>query len=171
MKKFRANLHIRVPEVMVIDETGAQLGIMTTGKAIGLANERGYDLVEVAPNAQPPVAKLLNFSSFQYQYEKQLKKQNKQNKNRDLKSIRISTKISDNDKATKLRQLEKFLKKGNKIKLELILRGREMAHIDLVREAMEAFKGQIKTPFTLEQDLTKQGNKFFLIIMPNKSIN
>ncbi|MFH0779940.1 MAG: translation initiation factor IF-3 [Parcubacteria group bacterium] len=166
VKKFRANLHIRVPEVMVIDETGSQLGVMPTGKAIGLANEAGYDLVEVAPNAQPPVVKFLNFNSFQYQQDKLMKKQRKQNRSLDVKGVRISTKISEHDLETKLRQAEKFLNKGHKVKLELILRGREMAHSDLAAEAMRQFKGQIKTPFAVEQDMTRQGNKFFLIIMP-----
>ncbi len=167
-KNYNFNYQIRAPQVQVIDETGAPLGILDTRTAIQTAQDRGLDLVEVAPNANPPVAKILNYGSFQYQKEKQLKKQKKLNKTLDVKSIRLSIKISDHDLETRVRQAEKFLTKGHKLKIEIILRGREMAHTDLARTMLKTFQTKLTTPTTVDQDTTKQGNKIFTILMTVK---
>jgi len=167
-KAYNYNYQIRVPEVQVIDETGAILGVMNTRDAIEMAMEKDLDLVEVAPNANPPVAKFLNFGSFQYQKEKQLKKQKKMTKTLEVKSIRLSVKISDHDLETRIKQAEKFLEKGHKVKVEIILRGREMAHMDLARTVLNEFKGKLTTQTTVDQEVTKQGNKLFTILMTEK---
>lgn len=168
-KNFRSNEQILAPELMIIDESGNSLGVLATGKALAIANERGYDLVEVAPLANPPVAKFLDFGSFQYQREKQLKKQRHQSKTLDVKSIRLSTKINEHDRETKIIQADKFLAKGHKVKVELILKGREMQHIDLARETLMNFRRGLAQPTQIEQDTTKQGNKIFLILLPDRS--
>lgn len=165
-KAYNCNYQIRSPQVQVIDENRVALGIMNTRQAIALAEERGLDLVEVAPHAQPPVAKILNFGSFQYQKEKQLKKQKQLSKTLEVKSIRLSIKISEHDIQTRVKQAEKFLIKGHKVKLEIILRGRELARMDLAREMLKSFREKLTTPTELDQDMTKQGNKIFSILMP-----
>jgi translation initiation factor IF-3 len=167
-KNYSFNYQIRSPQVEVIDETGTSIGVMDTRAAIAAAQERGLDLVEVAPNAKPPVAKILDYGSFQYQKEKQLKKQKKLNKTLDVKSIRLSIKISDHDLETRIKQAEKFLVKGHKLKVEIILRGREMAHTDLAREMLKTFRTKLTTPTEVDQDMTKQGNKVFTILMTVK---
>jgi translation initiation factor IF-3 len=169
-KSFRFNEQIRAPELMVIDENGNSLGVLSTSKALAIANERGYDLIEVAPLANPPVAKFLDFGSFQYQREKQFKKQRLQSKALDVKSIRLSTKINEHDRETKINQADKFLIKGHKIKVELILKGREIQHLDLAKEALMNFRKGLTQPTQIEQDTTKQGNKIFLILLPDRSV-
>jgi len=167
-KKFYFNFKITAPEVMVIDEFNKQLGVYETKEAVQMALDRGFDLVEVSPVAKPPVCRIMNYGSFRYQKEKQEKQQKKQSKNLDIKSVRISMKISDHDKETKIGMADRFLEKGHKVKVEMILRGREFEHMDRSREIMNEFKTKLKTPFQVEQDTAKQGNKFFLIIMPEK---
>ena len=165
-KRFFSNYQIRAPQVSVIDEEGNHLGTMDTLAAIHLAEERGLDLVEVSPVANPPVAKIINFGSFQYQKEKLFRKQKKQAKTVELKNLRLSLKIGEHDQETKARQAENFLKKGDKVKIELLLKGREISRQDLAREKLKEFLGQIKAPNQIEQDIMKQGNKLFIILMP-----
>lgn len=164
--KYRANLQINAPMVFVIDETGASLGQMPARQALTIAEERGYDLVEVSPNAQPPVVKLLNFGSFQYHQTKLAKQQKKNQKATETKGIRLSMKIAQGDMETKVRQTEKFLEKGNKAKIELIMRGRELQKIDLGKEIIKNFLAQLQIPYSVEQETSKQGNKLLTIIMP-----
>jgi translation initiation factor IF-3 len=167
--KYRANEQIRVPMVFLIDETGTTLGATPTRQALAMAEEKGYDLVEVSPNAQPPVAKFLNFGSLKYHQTKLLKQQKKNQKKVDTKGIRISMKIAQGDMETKARQAEKFMEKGNKVKVELIMRGRELQKADLGKELLKNFLAQLKTPFDVEQDVGKQGNKLLTIITPKES--
>lgn len=168
-KNFYCNEQIRAPQVAVIDEDGSHLGVMPTTQALQIANERGYDLVEVSPLSNPPVVKFLNFGSFQYQREKQLKKQRAQSKGLDIKNIRISMKIGEHDREVRINQAEKFLAKGHKIKIELILKGREMQHFNLAKDAMRSFQQALTLPTQLEQDIAKQGNKMFMILMPDRA--
>lgn len=167
-KKFPYNYKITAPELTVIDETGTQLGVLKTFEAVKMALDKGYDLVEVAPNLNPPVAKFLNYGSFSYQKEKSAQKQRKQVKSLETKSIRLSMQIGEHDKETKMGQAVKFLEKGHKLKIEMILRGREMQHLDMAKTIIHDFRAKIPTANEIEQDVSKQGNKIFLIIMPTK---
>lgn len=167
-KKFRHNNQIIAPELCIIDETGASLGVMPTHQALEMAIGRGYDLVEVSPTSQPPVAKFLNFGSFRYHQEKQIKKQKQLSRGLDMKNIRLSIKIGEHDKDTKANQAKKFLEKGHKVKLEIILRGRELGHLDLARETLREFQSLFKDETEIEQDASKQGNKVFMILAPRK---
>ena len=168
-KSFRYNQQIKVPEVLVIDEEGNHLGVMSTQDAISRANDVGLDLVEVSPVEKPPVTKIMNFGSFKYQKEKLQKKQKQQSKSKEVKSVRLSMKIGDHDRATKQKQAHKFLEKGHKIKIELILRGREMRHINLAKDMVREFTSEIELPVQVEQDVTKQGNKLFIILIPENN--
>ncbi len=167
-KKYAYNEMIKAPELMVVDENGENLGQLETREAMRIANERGFDLVEVSPNAKPPVAKFMDYGSFKYQIDKLQKKQEKQGKTLSVKNIRISIKMGDHDKETRIKQAVKFLEKGHKIKVELILKGREMQHLGLAKDILRKFKDELEFPTQVEQDISKQGNKLFLILMPEK---
>lgn len=139
MQKTRTNNQIRVPEVRVIDENGNQLGIMKTSEAISLAQERGFDLVEVSPQAKPPVTKFINFDKFRYQQKKLEQQQKKKLKKVELKNIRISLRISDHDLSIKAKKALEFLDEGHKIKVDLQMRGREQAHPELAFDVVKKF--------------------------------
>lgn len=163
---FRKNLEIDVPQVMVLDEEGKPMGTMTTVQAVRLAEERGLDLVEINPKSEPPVTKLVSFSEFKYQKEKAARKQKAHSHTSDIKGIRLSVRIGEHDLATKKSQAEKFLERGDKVKVELILRGRENGKQDLANEIIRDFVKQMGeiVPIRLEQDIQRQGHKMTAII-------
>lgn len=178
---YHINEQITAPTLFVIDEEGTKLGAMETRKALEIAQERGYDLVEVFPNANPPVARFGNFGQLQYEAKKKLQKQRVHQKKVDIKGIRLSVRISDHDRDLRLRQAFKFLDVGHKVKLELILRGREHMHKDLAREVLNRFVSDLKSVIAnppeesknptvksvaVEQQVTFQGSKVFAIILP-----
>ena len=127
----RLNHLIRAKELRVIDEDGEQLGVMTLGDALRAAEEREQDLVEISPEANPPVAKIVDWGKYNYQRTKQLQKNRKNAKSLDVKQIRFGLKISDHDLAVKLKKVTEFLEEGHKVKVTAFFRGREMAHKDI----------------------------------------
>jgi translation initiation factor IF-3 len=132
---IRRNHRIKVPQVRVISPEGKQLGILDTPKAVNLALEVGLDLVEVAPNATPPVCRIMDFGK--YVYEEQKKHSHAKSTASKIKEIEFTARIAPNDFNTKLRHAEEFLEHGNKVKLRLKFRGREMAHTELGFEVMK----------------------------------
>lgn len=137
---------------MVIDDEGTMLGEMETEKALTLAKEKGLDLVEVAPNARPPVCKILDYGQLQYQKAKEEQKQRKKQRKIAVKGVRISMRISDNDLNFKVKQTQKFLEKGNKVRIELVMRGREKAHMDLGRDLINKFISLLEGNIVVEQE-------------------
>ena len=171
---YPVNEKIRAPEVKVIDENGQMLGVMATNKAIAMAKERELDLVAVSPKAQPPVARFLDYGTFKYHKEKAAKKQKSQQKKTDIKEIRLSPRIGKHDLEVRLKQVEKFLKRGDKVTIEILLKGRERQHPELAKNLMLEFIEKVKNeimPILVEQEPKKQGNKFTAIIFPNKNAN
>ncbi len=161
-RDYPVNERIRVPSVQVIGENGQPLGIMPTFKAISAAKEYGLDLVLVAPKAEPPVAKFLDYGSFKYQKEKAIKKQKAQQKKIEIKEIRLSPRIGQHDLDVRVRQAENFLKRGDKINIVVILRGREMQHQNLAGNIIEEYikaVGQLLA-VKVEEPIKKQGNRF-----------
>ncbi|HRE82788.1 MAG TPA: translation initiation factor IF-3 [Opitutaceae bacterium] len=140
---IRRNSRIKVPQIRVISPEGTQLGIMATDKAISLAQQFNLDLVEVAPNAVPPVCRIMDFGK--YVYEEQKKASHVKSTASKLKEIEFSARIAENDFHTKIRHAEEFLDKGNKVKLRLKFRGREMAHTEIgfgvIRNALAELNG------------------------------
>ncbi len=132
---IRRNHRIKVPQVRVISPEGKQLGVLDTPKAINLALEVGLDLVEVAPNASPPVCRIMDFGK--YVYEEQKKHTHSKATASKIKEIEFSARIAENDFYTKLRHAEEFLDHGNKVKLRLKFRGREMAHTEIGFDVMK----------------------------------
>jgi len=125
--------------VRLIDEQGKQIGIVETKKALELAREKGLDLVEVSPTAKPPVCKILDFGKFLYQLEKEEKKSKKAQKKIEIKGIRIKIGTQEHDFNLKVNQAKKFLKEGHKVKIDLLLRGREKTHQELAKKNLQKF--------------------------------
>ena len=142
---------------------------MQTREALELARQRDLDLVEVSPQASPPVAKILNYGQFKYQQDKQDHKQKTKQKKTETKIIRLSVRISQHDLETRIKQANKFLENGDKIKAEITLRGREMQHQELARETLKKFQEKINNLISVatEQDVSKQGRTFSLILTKN----
>lgn len=167
--QFRANARIRVPEVNVIDEKGTMLGIMPTKEAIEKAQEGGFDLVEVNPKAVPPLAKFTDFGRMQYEREKLKQKQKAKQKKVELKGVRLTYRISDHDRDTRLKQAKKFLEKGNKVKIELIVKGRENAYLKEAFDKATQFVSELEasmegTELVIEQAPKKEGHRITSII-------
>ncbi len=163
---FGANEKIAAPQVRVIDENGVMLGILDTPKAVALAQERGLDLVEVNPAAEPPVCKFLDFGQFKYQKEKEVRKQKAQSAEVEIKGIRLSLRIGPGDFETRHQQAKKFFERGDKVKIELPLRGREKAFREGGYEVCNKFIDLLKTDFPLrvESPLTYQNGKITAIL-------
>jgi len=125
------NQSIRAPQLRVINEEGDQLGVMTRAEALQAAEEYGLDLVEISPNADPPVAKIVDWGKFNYQKTKQQQKSKRNAKSPELKQMRFGLKISDHDLGVKMKKIQKFLDAGHKAKITVFYRGRENAHKDL----------------------------------------
>lgn len=162
--QYKFNERIMAPEVMVIDSDGTNLGVMPTAKGIEVALAKELDLVEVFPNANPPVCKILDFSAFKYQKEKEAKKQKA--KQVDVKGIRLSPRIGDHDLGIRLNQAAGFLEDGHKVKIELPLRGRERQFADLARGVVNEFIAKLneKIPSKAEGSIEKQDNRLTVII-------
>lgn len=163
-KDFRANHAIRAPEVMVIDEKGTQLGVLSRDEAIREAVSRGLDLVEVAPQAKPPVCKIADFGALKFRQQKQERKQKARQKKIDVKGIRISLNIGEHDFEIKAARAKQFLEEGHKVKIEIILRGRERAFRDLAISQVEKFQKGIGIATTEETRLSFQGNRISKVI-------
>ncbi|MFA6017649.1 MAG: translation initiation factor IF-3 [Patescibacteria group bacterium] len=165
-QEFRANHHIVAPEVRVIDEAGVALGVLETVKAINLAQERGLDLVEVSPKAEPPVCKFANYSHFKYQKEKEMRKQRAQSKEVEIKGIRLTMRIGSGDLQIRVDQAKKFFEQGDKVKVEMILRGRERAHGDVAQAVFDEFVVKLGThyPIRVEQPLKSMNGRLHMIL-------
>ena len=166
-KRFaRINEQIRIPQVRVIDNEGKNLGILDISKALELAREKELDLVEISTNANPPVCKITDYGKYQYMQEKKERKQKVKQKKSDLKGIRIGFRISLHDLEIKARQIEKFLKEGHKVRIEMRLRGREKTHRDLAEEKLKKFLEMISIEFRMEEEIKKNPTGFTVTICP-----
>ena len=168
MQKTRINRQITAPEVRLLNDAGEQLGIFPLAKAMALAEEHGLDVVEVSPNAQPPVVKLISYDKFKYQQKKLEQQQKKRVKKVEVKTIRLSAKIAAHDIATKAKRADEFLQDGDWVKLELRMRGREQAFLDVANKQMESFKQAITAPYRIEVAPKKAGNTISMTIAPTK---
>jgi translation initiation factor IF-3 len=135
---------IRIPQVRVVDEEGAQLGVMPTPQALEMAQERGYDLVEVAPMAQPPVVKFLDFGQYKYELTKREKEAKRKQRSVTFKEVRLSPKIGTGDFDTKVHRAIEFLEDGDRIKVTVRFRGRELTHPELGRNLIARFADRVK---------------------------
>lgn len=166
-KKFRVNEEIRAREVFLIDENGQALGVMPLPLALDKAREAELDLVEVGPKPEPPIAKIIDFGQFKYERDKKAHKQKVQQKKVEIKGVRLSLRISPHDFNLRLEQAKKFLTKGQKVKIELILKGRERQHAEKGKEIINNFIKELSQDPQLnvvKEDLTMERGRFNVII-------
>ena len=166
LKRHRINNFIHCEQVRLIDENGQNLGTLNTADALALARDKGLDLVEVSPLANPPVVKIVDYSKLKYQEEKERRKEKAKQKKIEVKGIRLSLRISEHDQEVRVKQAEKFLKQGDKVKIEMILKGRERQHFSLAREIINKFINSINqlVETVVEQPLNVQGGKLSVVI-------
>lgn len=171
VEKVRVNEQIRARQVRVIDENGQQLGIMSPEAALRDALERGLDLVEVAPKADPPVCRIMDYGKYRYQQSKRAKESKKHQHTVTVKEIKYRPKISDHDFLFKTNHVREFLKDGNKVKLTIMFRGREMAHPEFGREILERVIANVKDLCQDSPDLSKmemEGRNMSIVLTPVK---
>ena len=157
-KNLRINEHIRVREVRLIDDEGGQNGIVSTREALELAKERNLDLVEVSPNANPPVCKILDFGKYRYEQEKRLRDSRKNQKALKIKEIRMQPKIGSGDLDTKAKHVQEFLDEGDKVKVTIRFRGRELAHTELGYDVLKEVENRLKEgSYTIEKPAAMEG--------------
>ena len=155
---------IRVFEVRVVDEDGSQLGVMRTADAMRLAQERGLDLVEVAPLASPPVARLLDFGQYKYELTKREKEAKRKQRSVTFKEVRIKPKIGIGDFDTKVRRAIEFLEDGDRVKISVTFRGRELTHPQIGRDLLDRFAEQIKEHGVVERPPLLEGKSMHISV-------
>ena len=160
------NGEIRDKELRVISDTGEQLGIMSAKEAQALADARGVDLVKIAPMAKPPVCKIMDYSKYRYEQTKREKENRKKQKTVETKEIRLSLNIDIGDFNTKVNQARKFLAKGDKLKVSIRLRGREMAHPELGETNMQRFADQLAEEANVDKKPKLEGRQILMFMSP-----
>ncbi len=163
-RELRVNQMIRISTVRVIDEEGNQLGVMPTIEALRMAQERGYDLVEVAPTASPPVTRLLDFGQYKYELAKREKEAKRKSRSVEFKEVRLKPKIGQGDFDTKVRRAIEFLEEGDRVKVAVQFRGRELTHPQIGRELLQKFADLVKDHGILERAPLLEGKSMHVTI-------
>jgi translation initiation factor IF-3 len=165
-KYIRINERINVPQVRLIGAEGNQLGVVPIQKALEIASQNELDLVEVAPQASPPVCRVIDFSKFKYDQEKKEREAKKHQKQGRLKEIRLKPNIDEHDYQTKLKQAISFLSRKDKVKISLFFRGRQMEHMDLGRKILDKFIADSQNEGHIEKQPILEGRIMSFIIAP-----
>ena len=160
------NEEIRDKEIRLIGETGEQLGIMSSADALHIADERGLDLVKISPQATPPVCKLMNYGKYRFEQSKREKEARKNQHVVEIKEIRMSPGIDVGDFNTKLKNAQKFLADGNRVKVSVRFRGREMAHTDLGRKLLERVADDVTELGKIESMPRLEGRQMVMLLAP-----
>lgn len=165
-KGLRINEQIRVREVRLIDENGEQKGIVPTLEALKLAREQGFDLVEVAPQANPPACKILDYGKYRFEMEKKLRDSKKKQKLQVLKEIRMQPKIDDHDLDFKSKHVREFLADGDKVKVTIRFRGRELAHTELGLVVLKDVLNKLGEDYVMEKPPAMEGRFMSMTLAP-----
>lgn len=160
------NEQIKDPEVRLIGESGEQLGVMSVVKALDMAYSADLDLVKIAPTANPPVCKIIDYGKYKYEQARREKEAKKKQKVIEVKEIRMSPNISDNDLNTKVNSARKFLNRGDKVKVMLRFRGREMAHMDKTKHILDDVADMLSEISSIEKPAKVEGRMMSLILSP-----
>ena len=166
--KVRVNERIRAAHVRVIAPEGEQLGIMSVPDALARAREFGLDLVEVAPNADPPVCKIMDYGKFRYQQSKKIQVSKKSQTVIQVKEIRLRPKTEEHDLGVKIKHVKKFLEQHNKVKISMMFRGREIAYTEIGRKIMEDIKSTLADECVIDQQPKLEGRSMVMIVSPKK---
>uniref|UniRef100_UPI003F69C5FA translation initiation factor IF-3 n=1 Tax=Candidatus Thiodubiliella endoseptemdiera TaxID=2738886 RepID=UPI003F69C5FA len=164
--RIRINNYIKVSEVRVIDSKGGQAGVLKTSEAIEMAVSAGLDLVEVSPNAEPPVCKVMDFGKYRYEQKKQLSDQKKKQKKNTVKTIKYRPGTEEGDYQIKFRNLVKFLDNGDKVKVSIWFRGREMQHKELGMQMLDRIEEDTKEFANVEQKAKMEGRQLGMMLAP-----
>lgn len=162
----RINQFIDAREVLVIDDDGTKRGIMPVGQALAMAEEAGLDLVEVSPQAQPPVCKLMDFGKYKYQEQKKAAEARKKQKIIEVKEIKMRPNIDTHDYEVKMRSILRFFEEGDKVKITLRFRGREMAHQELGMQLLEKVQKEVDSIAKVELAPRLEGRQMIMIMAP-----
>ena len=165
-KDLYINEEIREKEIRVIDADGSQLGIMPTRQALQIAAEKGLDLVDIAPQASPNVCRIMDYGKYRYEQAKREKEARKNQKTVDIKEVRMSMNIDTHDFETKINQAVKFLQGGDKVKVSVRFRRREMAHTELGRELLDRFKDAVSECGAIDKPAKMEGRSMAMFISP-----
>ena len=162
----RTNEMIRVREVRLIDDEGNQLGIVPTQEALRMAKDKDLDLVQVSPNANPPVCKILDFGKYRFEQEKKLRESKKNQKVLKLKEIRMQPKIGSGDLDTKAKHVQEFLNEGDKVKITVRFRGRELAHTELGFDVLNEVLKRLTSAYNIDKPAKMDGKMMSITISP-----
>ncbi|MGE4553686.1 MAG: translation initiation factor IF-3 [Desulfovibrionaceae bacterium] len=164
----RRNERIRLPQIRVIDEDGTQLGILATQEALAIAHEKGMDLVEVAPNADPPVCRIMDYGKFKYQQQKRQQEAKKNQTVIQIKEVKFRPKTDEHDYQTKLRHIRKFLENGDRCKVTIFFRGREIVHKDRGATVLDRVVTDVADLGKVEQAPMAEGRTLTMMMTPTK---
>ena len=162
----RANNRITSPEIQVISSSGENLGIINTNQAISMAKDEGLDLIEIAPNAKPPVCKIMDMGKYKYDAQKKANKAKKKQKKIELKEIKLRPVTEVHDYTFKIKNAQKFLSKGDKVKFTIRFKGRELQHTHLGNELMDKIKADMQAVGKIELDPKFDGKQMIMVIQP-----
>jgi translation initiation factor IF-3 len=157
---------IRAPEIRLIDHTGENHGVVRPDDAMRMAEEVGLDLVEISPNAEPPVCKIMDFGKFKYEQQKKAAEARKNQKVIEIKEVKFRPNIDDHDYDVKMRSVTKFLDDGDKVKVTLRFRGREMAHLELGRDLLDRIAGDLEDQGKVESMPKIEGRQMIMVVAP-----
>jgi len=166
----RINERIRVPEVRVIGDDGTQIGVMRTDEALRYAQERDLDLVEVAPEARPPVCRVLDYSKYKYEQSQKQKAARKHQQQITIREIKFRPKIAEQDYATKKRHVERFLKHKDKVKITIMFRGREVTHPERGQMILDRLAEELTELAIIEQRPNLDGRNMTMLLGPSKAV-
>lgn len=158
------NERIRDREVRLVSESGEQLGIMSSREALKLAREADLDLVKIAPNAKPPVCKIIDYGKYRYELARKEKEAKKKQKTMEVKEVRLSPNIDTNDLNTKANQARKFITKGDKVKVTLRFRGREMAHVNYSKQILDSFYEKLEDIAVIDKNAKMEGRSMVMFL-------
>lgn len=164
----RINRMIRVPQVRLINDAGEMVGVVPIQEALRMTEERGYDLVEVASGANPPVCRMMDFGQFKYEMTKKAKEAKKKQKVIKLKEVKVRPKTDEGDLQTKCNQIRRFLEEGDKVKVSVFFKGRERAHMDVGFKVVERMKEILSEDVGIEKDAAIEGNTITMILQQSK---
>ncbi|WP_139682387.1 translation initiation factor IF-3 [thiotrophic endosymbiont of Bathymodiolus puteoserpentis (Logatchev)] len=164
--RIRINQYIKAPQVRTIDSKGGQAGVLSTTEALKIAKDAGLDLVEVSPNAEPPVCKVMDFGKYQYAQKKQLSDQKKKQKKTTVKTIKYRPGTEEGDYQIKFRNLVKFLDNGDKVKVSIWFRGREMQHKELGMKMLDRIEKDTEEFANVEQKAKMEGRQLGMMLAP-----
>lgn len=167
-KDQHINEGIRASEVRLIDEDGAQLGVVPIAEALQIARTRDTDLVEVAPNAQPPVCRLMDYGKFLYEKSKREREARKAHKQTEVKEIRLRPKTGEHDIAYKIRDARRFLQRGAKVKVRIRFRGREITHPEVAKDLLDRIADELSDVAVIEKAGEMEGRTMLMIMAPSK---